>query len=94
MVFFASCRLLALLEFAEEKMKVNYVFICFRKGREDRGEGLSSLRPGWGEKRGAPSEVVLSDLHTDFSRSRSGGLLFPSLEEFSTVYCDPHSQRL
>ena len=28
------------------------------------------------------------------SRGRSGGLVFPSLEEFSTVYCDPHSQRL
>ena len=27
-------------------------------------------------------------------RSRSGGLVFPSLEEFSTVCCDPHSQRL
>ena len=29
-----------------------------------------------------------------FPRSRSGGLVFPSLSEFSTVYCDPHSQRL
>ena len=24
----------------------------------------------------------------------AGGLLFPSLSEFSTFYCDPHSQRL
>ena len=30
------------------------------------------------------------DLHTDFSRGSSGGLVFPSLEEFSTVCCDPH----
>ena len=37
---------------------------------------------------------VFPDLHTDFSRGRSGGLGFSSLEEFSTVYCDPHSQRL
>ena len=29
-------------------------------------------------------------LHTDFSGGRSGGLVFPSLSEFSTVYCDPH----
>ena len=29
-----------------------------------------------------------------FSRGRSGGLVFPSLSDFSTVYCDPHSQRL
>ena len=29
-----------------------------------------------------------------FSRGRSGGLVCPSLSEFSTVYCDPHSQRL
>ena len=28
------------------------------------------------------------------SRGRSGGLVFPSLSEFSTLYCDPHSQRL
>ena len=29
-----------------------------------------------------------------FSRGRSGGLVFPSLSEFSTADCDPHSQRL
>ena len=37
---------------------------------------------------------MLPDLHTDFSRGRSGGLVFPSFSEFSTVYCDPHNQRL
>ena len=36
--------------------------------------------------------MLLPDLYTDFSRGRSGGLVFPSLSEFSTVYCDPHSQ--
>ena len=35
---------------------------------------------------------MLPDLHTDFSGGRSGGLVFPSLSEFPTVYCDPHSQ--
>ena len=33
---------------------------------------------------------MLPDLHTGFSRGRSGALVFPSLSEFSTVYCDPH----
>ena len=28
---------------------------------------------------------MLLDQHTDFSGGRSGGLVFPSLEEFSTV---------
>ena len=32
---------------------------------------------------------MLPDLHTGFSRSRSGDLVFPSLKEFSTVCCDP-----
>ena len=40
------------------------------------------------------SKVLLPDLHTDFSGGRSGGLVFPSLSEFSTVCCDTHSQRL
>ena len=34
--------------------------------------------------------MLLLDLHSDFSGGRSGGLVFPSLEEFSTVCCDPH----
>ena len=34
-------------------------------------------------------ELLLPDLHTGFSTGRSGGLVFPSLSEFSTVYCDP-----
>ena len=32
---------------------------------------------------------MLPDLHTGFSKGRSGGLVFPSLSEFSTVYCNP-----
>ena len=34
--------------------------------------------------------LLLPDLHIGFSRDRSGGLVFPSLSEFSTVYCDLH----
>ena len=34
---------------------------------------------------------MLFDLNTDFSEGRSDGLVFPSLEEFSTVCCDPDS---
>ena len=37
--------------------------------------------------------MLLLDLYTDFSGGRSAGLVFPSLEEFSTIICDPHSQR-
>ena len=38
-------------------------------------------------------KLLLLDLHTDFSGGRSGGLVFLTLEEFSTVCCDSHSQR-
>ena len=37
---------------------------------------------------------MLLDLYTGFSRGSSGGLVFISLSEFSTIYCDSHSQRL
>ena len=35
---------------------------------------------------------MLPGLHTGFSGSRSGGLVFPSLEGFSTVCGDMHSK--
>ena len=31
------------------------------------------------------NKLLLPDLHTDFSRGRSGGLIFSSLEEFSSL---------
>ena len=37
---------------------------------------------------------LLLDSNTHFSGGSSGGRVFPSLEEFSTVCCDPHSERL
>ena len=36
---------------------------------------------------------MLLDLNTDFSGGRSGGLVFPSVEELSTICCDEHSQK-
>ena len=41
-----------------------------------------------------PVLTLLPDLCIGFSRGRSGRLIFSSLSEFSTVSCDPHSQRL
>ena len=38
--------------------------------------------------------MLLLELQIGFSGRRLGGLIFPTLEEFSTVYCDLHSQRL
>ena len=34
--------------------------------------------------------LLLPDLHIGFSRGKSGVLVFPSLSEFSTVFCDSH----
>ena len=34
--------------------------------------------------------MLFLDLHTDISLGRSGGLVFPSLEEFYTVCCNSH----
>ena len=37
-------------------------------------------------------QLLLPDLCIRFTRGRSDDLVFPSLSEFSTVYCDLHSQ--
>ena len=39
-------------------------------------------------------QLLLLYVHTSFSGGRWRGLVFPSLEEFSTVCCDLHIQRL
>ena len=36
--------------------------------------------------------LLLCVLHSGFSGCRSGGLVFPSLQEFSIVCCDPHKR--
>ena len=36
------------------------------------------------------SSNLLPDLHAGLSRDRSGGLVFPSLSQFSTAYSEPH----
>jgi len=38
--------------------------------------------------------MLLPNPNTGFVGGSYGGLVFSSLEEFSTVCCDPHSQRL
>ena len=50
--------------------------------------------PIWNQSTVPCPVLLLLNLHTDFSGRRSGGLVFPSLEWFFTVCCDPHSQRL
>ena len=60
----------------------------------DNIQPCSTPFPIWNLLLNVQFYLFIPDLHTDFSRGRSGGLIFPSLSEFSTVCGDPHSQRL
>ena len=62
-----------------------------------QGDNIQPWRtpfPIWNQSVVPCPVLFLPDLHTSFSRGRSGGLVFPSLSEFSTGYWDPHNQRL
>ena len=48
----------------------------------------------WHQSVPCPVRIVASWPAYRFPGGRWGGLVFPSPEEFSTVCCDPHSQRL
>ena len=56
---------------------------------------LPDVQAGFRKGRGTRDQIanILWIIDTNFSRGRSGGLVLPFLSEFSTVYCDPHSQR-
>ena len=58
-----------------------------------QGDNIQPWRtpfPIWNQSVVPCPVLLLPDLHTGFSRGRSGGLVFPSPSEFSTVHCDPH----
>ena len=52
-----------------------------------------NLFPIWNQSVVPCPVLLLLDLHTDFSGSKSGGLVFPSPEEFFTICCDPHTRQ-
>jgi len=60
----------------------------------DNIQPWSTLFPIWNQPVVPCMVLSLPDLYTDFSGGKSGGLVFPSLSEFSTFCGDPHSQRL
>ena len=60
----------------------------------DNIQPLCTPFPIWNQSVVPYLVLFLLYLHTDFSGDRLDGLIFLSREEFSTVCCDPHSQRL
>ena len=50
--------------------------------------------PIWNQSVPCPVLILLPDLHTDFSRGRSGGLVFPFPEEFSILLWSTQSKAL
>ena len=101
-VSYAYLRLLMFLQailipaFASSSPAFLMMYSAYKVNRQ--GDNVQPWRtpfPIWNQSVvSCPVQLLLPDLHTDFSRGRLGGLVFLSLSEFSTVYSDPHSQRL
>ena len=67
---------------------------CKLKKHSDNIQPWRTPFPIWNQSIVPCLILFLLDMQIDFSGGRSGGLLFSALSEYSTVYCDPHSQRL
>ena len=55
------------------------------------GIGMKTPFPIWNQSVVLCPVLLLLDLHTDFSGGKSGGLVFPSLEEFSSLWTVIHT---
>ena len=74
-----------------------FLMMCFAHKLNKQGDNMQPWHtpfPIWNQSAVPCPVLLLPNLHIGFSRGRSRCLVFPSLEEFSTVSCDPHSQRL
>ena len=98
-VSFACLKLLILLPAilipacASSSLAFCLMYSAFKLNKQ--GENMQAWHtsfPIWNQSVVPSPLLFFLDLHTDFSGGRSGGLVFPFLEEFSTVCCDPHSQ--
>ena len=80
---------------ASSRLTFHMMYSAFRLNKQaDNIHPSCTPFPIWNQSVVPCPVLLLLDLHIDFSGERSGGLVFPPLEEFSTVCGDPHTQRL
>ena len=79
--------------YAPSSLAFLMMFSAYRLNKQgDNIQPWCTPFPIWNQSVVPCPVLLFPNLYKCFSRGRSGGLVFPSLEEFSTVYCDPNSQ--